>query len=120
MPQARILVVEDEDVIRMLIVETLEDAGYLVDAVNTADAAIHLVDIDGYRLMVTDVHTPGHLTGIDLARHAQTHNPPLPVILVTGRPETVVQLRGLGIKGAVLPKPVPLADLVRAVATHAM
>jgi DNA-binding response OmpR family regulator len=118
MPQPRVLVVEDEAVIRDLIVETLVEAGFQVEEAGTADDAVRLIDADGFGLLITDVHMPGTLDGIDLARRAQSHKPALPVIVITGRPDVVHRLRGAGINGTVLPKPFMFDDLVKAAARY--
>ena len=118
MPKPRILVVEDEPMIRELIVDTLTDAGYDVEQAETADSAAKLLEADGYQLLVTDVHTPGRLNGLHLAELARDHDPTLPVIVVTGRPDVVHRLRHAQITGTLLPKPFALAELVRIAARY--
>ena len=115
MTKARVLVVEDEAIIRSVMVEVLIDAGFQVDEADNSDDALKLLDEDGYRLLVTDVHMPGDLDGIDLAGHAQNHKPPLPVVFVSGRPDVYARLRETGLKGLALAKPFPLEKLVAAV-----
>ena len=115
MPTPRILVVEDNALILELIVETLDEAGYDVDYAETADAAAALLEADGYQLLVTDVHMPGKLNGLDLAERAQNHEPPLPVVVVTARPDVVGRFNQSGIHGTALVKPFLLADLVQVV-----
>ena len=115
MAKARVLVVEDEAITRSVMVEVLIDAGFQVDEADNSDDALKLLDADGYTLLVTDVHMPGDLDGIDLAGHAQHHKPQLPVVFVSGRPDVYARLRATGIKGLALAKPFPLEDLVAAV-----
>ena len=111
----RILVVEDEDLVRDLVVETLTDAGFEVDEARDSDEAVRLLDADGYKLLLTDVHMPGPLDGIELAERAHAKEEGLPVIFVTGRPDVMGRLRGSGLTGAVLSKPFALAEVVSAV-----
>ena len=115
MPRQRVLVVEDEPTIRSLMAEVLTDAGYEVDEASTSDEAVLLLDADGYKLLVTDMHMPGQLDGKGVADHAHELKPQLPVIFVTGRPDFLSRLTGGGIKGLVLPKPFQLNKLVGAV-----
>jgi CheY-like chemotaxis protein len=115
MEHCRILVVEDEWVIRELIVEALRDAGYIVIAAENGDAAARLLDADGFDLLVTDVHMPGTLDGIALARRAQRHNPPLAVVFVTGRPDVLERVLTGDMTTAVLAKPFMTDDMLQTV-----
>ena len=115
MQKPRVLVVEDEALIRALIVETLIDAGFDVEEAGNSDSAARMLEADGYRLLVTDVHMPGALDGIGLARLAHVTYPQMPVIVVTGRPDVLGRLNGSGIRGTSLAKPFKLAELVRVV-----
>jgi len=63
MSPQRILVVEDESLIRELLVEVLTDAGFEVDEAQDTEAAGDLIDADGYKLLLTDVHMPGPRDG---------------------------------------------------------
>jgi DNA-binding response OmpR family regulator len=115
MEHCRILVVEDEWVIRELIVEALRDAGYDVIAADNGDAAARLLGADGFDLLVTDVHMPGKLDGIALAQQAQLHKPPLAVVFVTGRPDVLERVRAGDMTSAVVSKPFMTDDVVRTV-----
>ena len=61
MAKTRILVVEDESLVRELLVEVLTDAGFQVDEADNADEADRLLDRDGYKLLLTDIHMPGRI-----------------------------------------------------------
>ena len=77
-PRTRILVVEDESLVRELLVEALTDAGFQVDEADNADDADRLLDIDGYKLLLTDIHMPGKLDGVELAQRSLERKPGLP------------------------------------------
>lgn len=111
----RVLVAEDEDPIRELMVEMLTDAGFTVDEATNADDVVKLLDVNGYGLLVTNVHMPGNHDGIELAEHAQEHGSALPVVFVSGRPDVYSRLQATGIKGVALAKPFALEELVAAV-----
>jgi CheY-like chemotaxis protein len=96
-------------------VEALSDAGYEVDEAETGDLATKLLDEDGYRLVVTDLNMPGRLNGVDVAAYAHQHEPDLPFVFVTGRPDILARLQRAGTPSAVLTKPFPLADLLETV-----
>jgi DNA-binding response OmpR family regulator len=111
----RVLVVEDESINREVMAEALMDAGFRVDEADSADEALRLLETDGYQLLVTDIHMPGRMDGIDLARQAHTVHPQMPIVFVTGRPDVLARLKGSGIPGGLLAKPFGLEELVRVV-----
>ena len=80
-----ILVVEDEPLIRMCAVATLQDAGYRVlEAQNSAEALDVLSQHSEVSIMVTDVHMPGHMDGLALVTWVQLNNPSIRTIVVSG------------------------------------
>ncbi|NWF33434.1 PAS domain-containing protein [Stenotrophomonas sp. SAM-B] len=82
-----ILVVEDDEQVRMLVTVVLEDLGYTAEVVGDADGAIPILGsskkID---LLITDVGLPG-LNGRQLAEIARQSRPSLPVLFMTGYAE---------------------------------
>ena len=89
MPNCRILVVEDEFLIRLTLVEALTEYGFDVLEAASGDEALEVLRGAGeIGLLLTDIQLPGGLDGIALARQARHSTPELPVIYLTGRPET--------------------------------
>jgi CheY-like chemotaxis protein len=83
-----VLIVEDEAVVRLLIVETLNDLGY--QALETADSAAALRILQSPQrvdLLVSDIGLPG-LNGRQLADAARVKRPGLKVLFVTGYAES--------------------------------
>lgn len=81
------LVVEDDDAVRLLICEVLTDLSYRVIEAEDADVAIRVLrDQEKIDLMVSDVGLPG-MNGRQLADVARQHRPDLPVLFVTGYAE---------------------------------
>ena len=84
--QSTILVVEDEPLIRLILIETLQDEGYRVLAAsNVLEAIGHIArhaEIDG---LVTDVDLPGGLSGLDLLKLFSNCRPDAARIVVSGR-----------------------------------
>jgi DNA-binding response OmpR family regulator len=111
----RVLVVEDESLIRTLMVEVLQDAGFTVDHAADSDEAVKLLDADGYQLLVTDIHMPGRLDGIELGERTHGREPGLPIVFVTARPDVLARIKDKGIPGASLPKPFTMDTLVSVV-----
>jgi putative two-component system response regulator len=112
----RILVIDDETVIRRLMCEILERAGYETVDAETAHDALGLLDDDGISLVVSDIVMPG-LTGLELLEQVRARRPSLPVILVTGAGtyENLSQAVTRGADGLVI-KPFSHSDLQNAVA----
>jgi CheY-like chemotaxis protein len=89
-----VLVVEDEPVIRDLIVEVLGDLGYRV--LEAADGPSGLKVLQSRKridLVVTDVGLPG-LNGRQLADHARERRPELKVLFITGYAENATIASG--------------------------
>lgn len=84
----RVLVVEDEYLIRMTLAEALNEEGFEVLEAETGDAALPMLQSDpGIELLLTDIQLPGMLNGKALAEKAREALPSLPIIFMTGRPD---------------------------------
>lgn len=109
-----ILVVEDELLIRMSSVATLEDAGFWVlEARSGAEALAVLARHSEVSIMMTDVRMPGHLDGLELVARVQIDHPAIRSIVVSGH-TTAIEAGNAGAIGF-LPKPYMAHTLVQAV-----
>jgi PAS domain S-box-containing protein len=110
-----ILVVEDDDAVRALVVSQLRAFGYRVLAAADGPQAEKFVDGDvTIDLLFTDIVMPGGLTGPQLAEHAQKRRPALRALFTTGYTESAVsQQCRLGAHAHMLSKPYRLHDLAR-------
>ena len=112
MARARILLVEDEELIRTAVAEVLEEEGFVVTEAGSGDAALEILRrVDGFDLLLTDVHMPGAIDGIRLAQETRTIHPHLPVLFVTGRPDVMASVPS-GKGTAFLRKPYSLHEVV--------
>jgi CheY-like chemotaxis protein len=87
-----VLVVEDEVLIREVVKEELEDAGYTVIVAEHADAAIAILEArQDIHLVFTDIDMPGSMNGLKLAACVRDRWPPVHIIITTGksRPATI-------------------------------
>ena len=84
-----ILFVEDEPIVTMVAEDALHDAGHQVMTADHAPAAVGLLadHPNHFTCLVTDVHMPGELTGLDLVEHARERYPAMPIVVATGRPD---------------------------------
>ena len=102
----RVLLVEDEFLIRLIMAEVLADEGFeVVEAASGDEAAALLEHADGFDLLLTDIHMPGRLDGIALAAMLRASDPHIPVVFVTGRPDVMVRVGKLGPSQAFIRKP---------------
>ena len=113
-----ILIVEDDDGVRMLVRTVLEARGYRVLVAANADDALHQAAHDGsIELLLTDVVMPG-MSGADLAARIRDLAPTVKVLFVSGYTENTIVHHGVLDPGvAFLAKPFSpdaLAERVRA------
>jgi CheY-like chemotaxis protein len=80
---ACILVVDDEDAIRLTLSTLLRRRGYAVTTAASGAEALALIDQQRFDLLLLDLMMPG-LTGIDVARYAQQHQPAAAILFLTG------------------------------------
>jgi len=115
----RILVIDDEDVIRMLMMEILESDGHDVSGAETAERALSLLDEEEFDLVVSDIVMPA-LSGLELIETVRAQHASLPVVLVTGAGtyDTLSQALTRGAAGLVT-KPFAHAEL-KSAARHAL
>ncbi len=110
-----VLLVEDNDEVAAGTEALLRIMGHRVTCEVNADAALRLIadtpsrSSDPFEVLVSDVHMPGIANGIDLAETAQSFDPPLPVILITGYAQELERARNANVR--VLSKPFDIALL---------
>lgn len=80
-----VLVVEDDDILRELLVESLSLIDVMVAECTCADDALQLLmPEDSFALVITDICMPGSMDGLELAQSIWARRPDLPVILSSG------------------------------------
>lgn len=80
-----ILLVEDDDAVREISLEIIQDLGYEALVARNGEEALEVLHSDRLiDLLFTDIVMPGDLTGTMLAREGRKLRPNLPVLLVTG------------------------------------
>lgn len=99
----RVLIVEDEGLLRELAVDEFTDAGFAVEEATNGDEALTLLKSQGhFDLLFTDIRMPGRIDGWELGRLASEIAPSIRIIYVTGYSE---QPRRLGANEMFVPKP---------------
>jgi PAS domain S-box-containing protein len=110
---ARVLLVEDEAVVRAIVERTLVRAGYRVVVATSAEEALELQDDDDrFELLISDVVMPG-MNGWELGKRLRQRWPRLRVLYISGYTEDVAQEGGANEPGAAfLQKPFLPVDLL--------
>lgn len=108
-----ILLVEDDELIRMSLVMGLADYGFEVVEAATAEAALEMM-LSGLQtpVVVTDINLGPGCNGLDLADRIHAKWPDLGIIFITGRLD-MLHSRVLGQHEAFLAKPFHLTALAR-------
>jgi PAS domain S-box-containing protein len=109
-----LLVVEDEPVVRSVIVDMLRDEGYRVlEAVDGPSGLRVLRETPNIDLLVTDIGLPG-MNGRQLADQAREARPDLKILFITGYSESVVMAKGFLLPGMeMITKPFDLDHFLR-------
>jgi len=82
---ARILIVDDDENIRKVLVAILEDEGYAVDSVGTAKKGIEATKKKFYNVALIDIRLPD-MEGTDLLTQIKETTPKMRKIIITGYP----------------------------------
>ena len=107
----RILLAEEEQVMRAYLARALERSDYEVVAVDSGTAAAPLLEAERFDLLLTDIIMP-EMDGIQLAFHCNMVSPTTDVIFITGFSGVALRA-GASIPNAkILAKPFHLKDLV--------
>jgi DNA-binding response OmpR family regulator len=108
----RILVVDDEQLIRQLCAELLNDCGYEVDTAKNGAAAWEALQMNHYNLLVTDNEMP-RLSGIELVKKVRAARMALPVIMVSGTmPAGELKKHPELLIDAAVPKPLNIIEFI--------
>jgi CheY-like chemotaxis protein len=106
-----VLIVEDEPLVRLGAVQTIEDAGFEVIEAANADEAIEILEKrSDIRVVFTDVHMPGSMDGLKLAHAVRNRWPPINIIVTSGR--SWVTERDLPADGRFFAKPYDTSQII--------
>lgn len=108
----RILLVEDEEALRMTLTDRLHAEGYNVECAVDGEAGLHLATHGAYDAVVLDIMLPKK-NGLDVCRDIRAAGLLTPILMLTARGQTVDKVVGLKM-GAddYLTKPFEMAELL--------
>lgn len=105
---ARILVVDDDSRLLGLLTDTLETIGYTAEDASSAKEALAKLAESKFHLIISDIKMP-EMDGLSLLSRIRENYPGLPVIFITGQPQTDI-LRSANPEG-ILSKPFRISNL---------
>ncbi len=108
----RILVVDDEDIVLDSCQVVLEDEGFEVLLVTSADKALEAIEKEDFALLLADIKMPDR-NGIHLIGEVNKRRPRMPIIAMSGypTPETIEEATKMGAT-TFIPKPFTPDELI--------
>jgi PAS domain S-box-containing protein len=111
---ATVLVVEDNDTLRRVVLRQVTELGYRVVAARDSAEALTQLERGGIDLLFTDIVMPGEMDGFELTRHVRRHWPGVRVVHTSGFPDARVPTDAVRAQMArILLKPYRKEDLAR-------
>jgi two-component system cell cycle response regulator CpdR len=107
----RILLAEDDEAMRGYLARALENAGYDVVAVDRGTAALPLLQMEDFDLLLSDIVMP-EMDGIELAQRCAEISPRTRVMFITGFAAVTLKASREAPQATVLSKPFHLRDLI--------
>jgi len=114
--EKRILVVDDEEVVRSLCSRLLIPLGFYVETASDGQMALACFEKQPYDLLLTDYRMPGGMDGLELGQTIKERFPQTQIIFMTAFPavETAVRMLRLGATDYLI-KPFDPAELIKCV-----
>ena len=89
-----VLIIEDDDTVRMALCATLQQQGYHASAASSAEEGLAQLQRESFDIAVSDVKLPG-LSGLDFVARARTLDPELIIIVMSGAATSSVAMEAL-------------------------
>ena len=108
----RIWVVDDEPMVRFLLVRFLEEEGHTADEAADGIEALEHLNRRAYDLLITDIHMP-RMCGIDLVRAVRRQGNRIPILVMDSYPDLFTESEVGAEAFAMLAKPFDLSEVRR-------
>jgi DNA-binding response OmpR family regulator len=109
---SRILLSEDDDAVRSMLLETLERDGYEVVAVGTVREALHCIDTQNFDLLLSDLHMPHAGDGFAVVSAMRHTHPQAVTLVLSGYPAIEEAFAAIRVQAdEILVKPIEIATL---------
>ncbi len=110
--ETKILLVEDDDALRFIVKDNLEQYKYIVEVAENGEIALELFNKNSYDLILLDVMLP-KIDGFQVAQTIRKKNDQVPIIFLTARSMTEDRITGLTLGGDdYIPKPFSMEELL--------
>jgi DNA-binding response OmpR family regulator len=108
----KLLLVEDDEALRFIVKDNLEQNNYEVDVAPNGQEAVEFFNANKYHLIILDVMLP-KIDGFKVAEYIREKNEQVPIIFLTARSMTEDKIKGLSIGGDdYIPKPFSMEELL--------
>jgi DNA-binding response OmpR family regulator len=109
----RILLVDDDEMVRESLKELLEIYQFHVTTAANVPQAIHLIDIDSFDVLLSDLHMPGAGDGFTVISAMRHKHPNAVTLLFTGYPALKEAMDAILLQAdEILVKPMPIPEMV--------
>ena len=114
----KILVVDDEESVRIILKQMLEKGGYCVEVKDNGEDALAAMRSGSFDMLITDINMP-KMNGIELLYKSKEEFPAIPVIFVTayGKDKKILEAMKLGLSDNI-EKPFRMDDVLKTVKEH--
>jgi len=112
--EKRILIVDDDEMVRMALVELLKPEGYMLDLAASGKEALVKIDENKYDLMMFDIIMP-EIDGLELCKkvRSRVEYKEIPIVFLTAKSREQDKLKGLEAGANLfLSKPIPPEKLL--------
>lgn len=111
-PEFKLLLVEDDEALRFIVKDNLEQYNYTVEVAENGEIALELFSQNKYDLILLDVMLP-KIDGFQVAKTIRKTNEQIPIIFLTARSMTEDRIAGLTLGGDdYIPKPFSMEELL--------
>ena len=109
---SKILVIDDDSIIRTLLSNSLSKSGYVVITANDGESGIQKAESEKPDIVITDYQMPG-LTGLDVLNELKKTQPGIPVILLTAHGDVALTIKSIQL-GAYdfIEKPIQMQEML--------
>jgi ActR/RegA family two-component response regulator len=109
----RILLVDDDDIVRETLQEVLELSEFCITTAKNVSEAIHLIDTEVFDVLLSDLHMPGAGDGFTVISAMRHKHPDAVTLLFTGYPALKEAMDAILLQAdEVLVKPMPIPAMV--------